>query len=540
MTQPARAKKTKYTGVIGMLLAVVVLLILFVHGTHAVYEGRVFYDHDLHFLGPFHYLYNVPPLSFERLVDGLFPNNPGGFYYPLVNALLGLTALVVPVNLLVYRCFNLIFLALLMGAAYRMGSLLADRRAGLLCAVTIAVLPVIDDASRSFNSHFHAAALILLAHAYLIRLFHKPQSFAPYPLIGVLCGLAVLAHPISLLQSALPLGFLLIWTLTRKDMTRKALRLGAALVGFVIVAYSFLLALPQYVSDKAYFLFEPANDPHLLAAVINDWLTDISFGFFGPWYLLLFAGLLAVSVYHFVATDDRRFDDLFLAVALLFNALLSLLIRLSGGFTNDILLFACLTAVLLPAIAWREFSRLPNWRPIIPLIILAVFLAAVVQKSAALSAYPSSNSEEFRSTLPPMRSHLVIEPDWLRQMMREMERPPLPKKIILQTATREGQTDQESENESAKQRINPLVQAAKLFNVRPAAPQPGEIRGRANLALHTKNTPWTAREAAHWLRERLGHDPAGYAGASWFVKNGDLVTFGLDQPHVLVLIRRAP
>ncbi|HPQ69470.1 MAG TPA: hypothetical protein PKW95_10085 [bacterium] len=51
---------------------------------------------------------------------------------------------------------------------------------------------------------------------------------------------------------------------------------------------------------------------------------------------------------------------------------------------------------------------------------------------------------------------------------------------------------------------------------------------------------WTAREAAQRLREQLGEDPAAYARAVWFAKNGDMPTFGRARHYLLELMRWTP
>lgn len=534
MTQPTGKNKKKHSAVIGVLFVVFVLLSLGVHLTHTIYEGRIFYDHDWYFTETFHDYLNVPPHKLSTFADWLRIDLPGGTYYPLINLGLGLISLIKPMNLFIYRSFNLLFLALLMLAAYSLGALLADRRAGLLCAVALAALPVIDEAGRSFNPHFHAAALMLLAYAYVVRVMQKPELRLAYPAIGVLCGLAVMTHPVSLMQSSLVFGFLLFLAISRKNLRGDALRFASALVCFLLVARPFLRALPGYSGEKSLFLLNPATSAPLLAAITKDWLIDIASGFFGPWFLAVFGLLLAVGLYHVFATKDRRLDDLFLVLSLLFNVSLSLVVRVSGGFTNDLLFFACLAAVLLPAIAWRELQRLPRWRKFVPLMILLLFTAATMQKSAALATYPSGDSTEYRSRYQPSRSRLVSEPSWLLRTMSELRRRPPVKHVNVNLNLRTDPPLSEENLEGLGGRTRQHVQAVNQFigwnkEIKPS--------GMVLLTLETKDTPWMAHEAAQWLREQLGEDPADYADVVWFVKNGDMLTFGLDQHNLIELMR---
>ncbi|HPQ69473.1 MAG TPA: glycosyltransferase family 39 protein [bacterium] len=534
MTQPSGKNKKQYLAVIGVLSVVFVLLSLGVHLAHSVYDGRIFFDHDWYFTETFHDFLNAPPHGFGKFADWLRIDLPGGTYYPLINLGLGLISSIKPINLFMYRSFNLLFLALLMFGAYRLGALLADRRAGLLCAVALAALPVIDDASRSFNPHFHAAAFMLLACAFTVRVMQKPELRLAYPAIGVLCGLAVMTHPISLMQSSLVFGFLFLLAVSRKNLRGNALRFVTALACFLLVAQPFLRALPGYSREKSLFLLNPATSAPLLAAMAKDWLIDISFGFFGPWFLFVFGLFLVVGLHHVFAAKDRRLDDLFLMISLLFNASLSLVTRFSGGFTNDFLLFACLAAVLLPAIAWRELQRLPRWRKFVPLMILLLFMAASMQKSAALTTYPSGDSLEYRARFLPSRGRLVSEPGWLLRTMDELRRRPPVKNVRVRLNPRTEPPMSEDELDGLSRRTRQHVLAVKQFlgwnkKIKPS--------GAVLLTLETKDTPWTAREAAQWLREQLGEDPAAYAQAVWFAKNGDMLTFGLDQHYLLELMR---
>jgi len=535
MTPSSGNNKKQYLAVIGALGAVYFLLCLGVHLTHTVYEGRIFYDHDWYFTETFHLNLNAQPQGFVQFGEWLRFDLPGGSYYPLINLAMGVIALFKPLNLFMYRSFNLLFLALLAFAAYRLGALLADRRAGMLCAVALAALPVIDDASRAFNPHFHAAAFLLLAYVFMVRVIQKPELRLAYPAIGVLCGLAVMTHPISLMQSALLFGFLFLLTIFRKNIAGNAIRFAIALACFLLIAQPFLRTLPRYSEEKSLFLLHPADSVPLLAEKTKEWLLDISTGFFGPWFLSLFGLFLVVVVYHIFAAKDRRLDDLYLLLSMVFNASLSFAIRLSGGFTNDILFFACLTAVLLPAIAWREWQRQPLWRKFVPLMILSVFLAATMQKSAALATYPSVNSMDFRARYQPTRSRLLSEADWLRRTMNELSRRPPVKNVKVVYGSRTVPPRSEQELEVVGNRAQRYVQAGKQLNGWHKKNRPS---GTVLLTLETKNTPWTAREAAQWLRGQLGEDPAGYADVVWFVKNGDLLTFGLDQHYLVELIRR--
>ena len=85
----------------------------------------------------------------------------------------------------------------------------------------------------------------------------------------------------------------------------------------------------------------------------------------------------------------------------------------------------------LPAIVWRELHRRPGWRPFIPLVIVAIFSVADVQKSEALSLHREIGEKDFAYSSNNTHLHLFLEPDWLYQTMRDIQRISLPKRFFL-------------------------------------------------------------------------------------------------------------
>ncbi|HPM76193.1 MAG TPA: glycosyltransferase family 39 protein [bacterium] len=531
MPPSSREESSIYSSVIGILLAVVILLNIGVHLIHAVYDGRIIFDHDFFFIGSFHDMFNPPQRGIGPMTNWLFQTYPKSTNYPLVIFLLGLTASIAPLKLFMYRIFNLIFIALLMGAAYRAGSLLSDRRGGLLCAALISALAAIDETSRTFNVHFHAAVLMLFVHASIIQLINQPKRFTPYLLTGVFCGLAVLTHPISFLQSMPVFGFLFLWMFTQKRSFGVILRLAAALGAFALISYTFLTNLFGYGDEKGGYLFHPTENPALIIHLSKQWLNYFTMNLYGMWLWPLFAGLLVIFIYHVVKTMDHRYDDLFLVVSLLCNALLSYVIFICGGNIVDVLLLPCLAAVLFPAIAWREFNRTHAGRLALPLLIMAVFLAVIAQKSAAISVCPHDAICS--------RRHLVIQADWQLELMRKMNQASLPPNLDLEIKRNFVNVTPPPDEEKINRDYLLFIKTGMQLAGREIVAQPSSATTRVNLELNLKQTPWTAREAAAQLRAGLGTDPAKYDEAYWYVGNGEVVHPNTEYPYLLMLMRRA-
>ncbi|HPQ69475.1 MAG TPA: glycosyltransferase family 39 protein [bacterium] len=195
-------------------------LSLFVFIVMQLYDGRIFADHDLYYASSYFRNANTPTSTTRNPIDlghdaiqFWRESQPAG---RLPTTLLYLAGRLWPMNLRLYRFFNLPFWLLAMIAAYFLGRQLADRRAGWLCAALAATLPVFSASTRMFLPHYHTMVFLLWTLVFLAKILRDPKEMWTYPLLGIGAGAAILSHPIGLLQSAPVFALLLIFLLWKK------------------------------------------------------------------------------------------------------------------------------------------------------------------------------------------------------------------------------------------------------------------------------------------------------------------------------------
>ena len=101
------------------------------------------------------------------------------------------------------RMYNLLWLALLLGAVFYTGRLMGSRSGGMLAAALLSLYPAVYGASRMFGADLPATAVIALILALLLRSrrFHRPGASI---LFGVALGWGVLMRPHSLFWTVPP------------------------------------------------------------------------------------------------------------------------------------------------------------------------------------------------------------------------------------------------------------------------------------------------------------------------------------------------
>ncbi len=418
-----------------VLCGALLLLAVGVHLAHSVYDGRIILDHDQIFLDLFHNIHIAGPdagTPWRQLVSAW--ETSFAYFYLLVSSLLaGLYALGVTVDLTLYRLFNLAFYALLLGGAWRLGTLLAnDRRVGLLSAAAVCCLPVIDNFSRSYTIHFHLTALMLMALVEMVSLLRDRRTMRAYPLLGVWCGLATLVHPIGLMQSA-PLYFLLALHLLRhrKNVDGIVLKFAAAVAPAAILAAPVLHKLADYSGSRAHFLSAEALVSAGLAQNFYEWLRESTITFFGPGYLALFALVGAIAAAHLIRSRPRKPAEMHLtAIVAVYGAMICL-VRLNAGFTADFMIIHAVAVCLSLAVAWRALAARAKARYWLAALTVAVFLLGGLDKAARVDAYPAD-----RYVAPRIEfiyhQKMVVAPDWIMSLEHALARAGAPQSLTIE------------------------------------------------------------------------------------------------------------
>jgi hypothetical protein len=206
---------------------------------------------------------------------------------PLVHVVLGTLAALINPSLPAVRLYNLVFLAVLIVGAYRLGSRAAGPRAGLLAATLCSFLPALYGLSRQVGLDFPAAAMVVLGVDALVATegFRRRRAAL---VAGVVIALAVLTRG-QCLFFLVGVGLL---ELVRGRRQPGAALVNAALCLAIVAAISavwwwgrleHLFATIQVHGDARRLPLE--GDPTLLGGV---WL------YLGGLYLLTSAPLLAL------------------------------------------------------------------------------------------------------------------------------------------------------------------------------------------------------------------------------------------------------
>lgn len=519
-----------------VLFGCVLFLAVAAHLAHSVYDGRIILDHDQIFLDLFHNIHIAEPSEgsvWKQLALGW--GSSFAYFYLLISSLLtSLHALGVTVDLLTYRLVNLAFYALLLFGGYRLGSLLAGRRVGLLAAAAIAALPVIDNFSRSYTIHFHLTALMLMAQVEMIRLLRDRHATTPYPLLGVWCGLATLVHPIGLMQSAPIFLFLAIHLVVqRKTVSRKLLKFALALLPLLPLTAPVLRKLTHYSASRVHFLSVSAFSFQSLTRNFIEWLHEISLIFFGPAYLALFGALAGVGVYHLARARSRHPADLYLAAILAVYTAMALLVRLNAGFTADFMIIHALLICLTLALAWREWSGRPGAKVFLPALAAAVVLLGGAYKAGRVDVFPADQYVAPRQEFV-YHQKIVVEPDWIFSIEHAFARAGLPVAVPVGFYRERLDPTSSRPNEIA---TTYLMQTGLQLLGRHAVLVGQDEPARVRLELYQLDRPYTARETARLLTERVGRQPGDFAAVQWFVKNGMYQTYGLNTENALFVLR---
>jgi len=540
MLEPAREPGLSLTAH-RVLCGALLLLGVGVHLAHSAYDGRIILDHDQIFLDLFYNIHLAGPDEGSPwlLLKEAWENSFAYFYLLVGSLLAGLHALGATVDLTLYRLFNLAFYALLLGGAWRLGTLLAaDRRVGLLAAAAVCCLPVIDNFSRSYTIHFHLTALMLMALAEMVRLLQDRRTFSAYPLLGVWSGLAILVHPIGLMQSA-PIYCLLAWHLLRqrRSVDRAALKFLAAVAPAAILAMPMLHKLADYSGSRAHFLSAKAFASAGLAQNAYEWLRESTIVFYGPGYLALFAVLGAVGAVHLLRVRPRRPAEMYLTAIVIIYGAMIFLVRLNAGFTADFMILHAVSVCLSLTVAWRVFAARTNARLWLGALTVAVYLLGGLDKAARVDVYPAD-----RSVAPRIEfiyhQKAVVEPDWIMSLENALARAGAPKSLTIAFSRKRLDPQSSRPDEMASAYL--LRAGLQLLGRRAAVIEGDSPAAPVMVEALQLDRASTAHETANALAVHIGRQPTDFAGVQWFVKNGLFQAYGLNTENALLIVRYRP
>lgn len=407
-------------------------LTLFVYLVHQLYDGRIFTDHDLYYSAD--YFFHSTQLSNQAEHVSDFPQRIIDFWRSsklagrLPNTLLYMVNLVWPVNLGMFRFFNLPFFLMLIVGAYYLGKAVADKQAGLLCAVLAATLPIFDATSRTYLPHFHVLVFLLWSQVFVLKIFKHNHEWRNYLLLGFCSGAAVLCHPIGLLQTAPIFLFLLIFLLWKKEKI-PLLKWGAAISLMLIMNISTWCVMANYAEEKRANIgsesivqsmskVEAAN----VATAVKWYVEVLSHNFLLPRFTALLAILSGLGVCWWLRKRKASFVWAYLILTagwLVFLGITQELLNNQAGTGFDVIGAFSLVG-FLPVLAVYQLAephrRAALWRS---LLVAAVLLVGAWQKADSLVVVSTTApvitcENRFRISLPK---------DWLWQTtarLREM------------------------------------------------------------------------------------------------------------------------
>lgn len=422
----------------GRLLTVLllVLICLVVVGHHLVYlnfDLRGFTDHDLYFTSDF--------FKIDRMLAGNEPGVDGltdllfyRYSYPyLVNLLLAAVTRFTEMNFFLFKALNLVFYLSLVLGVYALGLRRGGRAVGLLCALSVATLPIFDEFSRKYFFQFHACAVLIWAHWLALRSGERPggPTAGDSALLGAVLGLAALIHPIAL-PLCLPPVILFFWSVVRSSGSGggKILRLGIA------AAFTLLLAGTWYLPNAAIYLGGKGRYVVADAGVLTGdlfvqrivwWARRIFWDFPGPvWTAVFFVGLLAW--FRNIFSDDKGTSPYYYPLTIIYYLGLSLFLFLNQVFSHDVMiLFALIPPFLLGELNRALIGKgfLQGWKRVAIFVLLLLLATAALTDKFSAPAKDCLVRENASKDSGIFCQHnyrtLWAEPEPLRALLEEIK-----------------------------------------------------------------------------------------------------------------------
>jgi len=217
----------------------------------------------------------------------------------LANAYLFVVLKIFPANMLTFKMANLLFLWLIVLAAFLWGRELKDEEVGVVAAVVVGTLPMFIDGSHKWIFHYQTFGLCAIGLLYAMRVRKSPAA-APYTwyiLSGVAFGLALMIHPMALPYLILAALALVLSLFRSTNRGKVALGIGLMMLALLLIAgYWYGRFFAMYWQDRLGYLGQPdqlvpAQTVTSLPLLLRDYLlgrVSDTAGMFPLPHLLLF------------------------------------------------------------------------------------------------------------------------------------------------------------------------------------------------------------------------------------------------------------
>lgn len=334
---------------------------------HAVYfalDGRPLLDHDDYYLQQF-------ARDFDRgVAHNAWICVSGAEKYPAVNALLIAAYKILPSGEYLFVLGMLVFYLLLVAGAFFLARELGGTDAGLVAALVVACLPIVDNLSRKYFLQHFAVCVLIWAHWLVVRIWTQGLTRRRLVAFSLVVWVGNLVHPVAYLIG-LPL-FAPLWVYALLHAENAAQRRG----WWREIAYAFVLTLGASLvfSRNLSDYFQPQRK---LLTLLVDGLAPttfwghafelvVSFWWFYGASLTLLLLPLAVLTWRAVRRADQRSAFAVLALACGWHFALAAYFSFNGlsliGFTMGYVLLPVLMCAALgdhvrtagPPAKWRK------------------------------------------------------------------------------------------------------------------------------------------------------------------------------------------